>query len=406
MPLNDLLCRRHKYTDPSTVEGLVNVLADDPPFDGLRLKANKNNSKTWIYRYRTKPPEKKLKQMKLGAYPQMSLAEAREEVQKQKSIRFTHDDPAIYKKECDLQAKLERQLKEQEMMPLGQLVDKYLAIEISNKDIKEKTHKEIRRMLNMPELDELKAQSVIEIQRVNLYEMLVDLMNTRTPGVAERVRQRLKDVFEFGLNSGYLPNDFQIPVPTKQLAKTSNKRERVLTSDEIKKLLAWMPDSKLPDTAKKVIMIALLTGCRSGEIVAARWQDINFENAEWNIPDTKNKCPHKVFLSDQVKSIFQNIPKGKREWVFPSKSKTGHLGQKAVGDPIGKFREDLGIPHWSIHDLRRTFATGVASLGAERTVVRRLLNHTGGSVPDIYDRHSYDGDARRYWGLWADKIES
>jgi len=172
------------------------------------------------------------------------------------------------------------------MMPLGQLVDKYLAIEVSNKDIKEKTHKEIRRMLNMPELDELKAQSVIEIQRVNLYEMLVDLMNTRTPGMAERVRQRLKDVFEFGLNSGYLPNDFQIPVPTKQLAKTSNKRERVLTSDEIKKLLAWMPDSKLPDTAK------------------------------------------------------------------------------TVGDPIGKFREDLGIPHWSIHDLRRTFATGVASLGA------------------------------------------
>jgi len=171
-------------------------------------------------------------------------------------------------------------------MPLGQLVDKYLAIEVSNKDIKEKTHKEIRRMLNMPELDELKAQSVIEIQRVNLYEMLVDLMNTRTPGMAERVRQRLKDVFEFGLNSGYLPNDFQIPVPTKQLAKTSNKRERVLTSDEIKKLLAWMPDSKLPDTAK------------------------------------------------------------------------------TVGDPIGKFREDLGIPHWSIHDLRRTFATGVASLGA------------------------------------------
>lgn len=211
-------------------------------------------------------------------------------------------------------------------------------------------------------------------------------MTSRTPGMADRVRQRLKDVFEFGLNSGYLPNGYQIPIPTKQLAKTSNKRERVLSNDEIRKLLAWLPQSKLSDTAKKVIMIALLTGCRSGEIVAARWQDISFDNAEWNITDTKNKRPHKVFLSDQVKSILESIPKGKGEWVFPSVSKTGHLGQKAMGDPIGKFREDLGIPHWTIHDLRRTFATGVASFGAERTVVRRLLNHTGGSVSDIYDR--------------------
>ncbi|WP_045858532.1 tyrosine-type recombinase/integrase [Teredinibacter purpureus] len=291
-------------------------------------------------------------------------------------------------------------------MKLSKLIEHYLTKEVALSEIKEKTKAEIHRLLKAPELDSLKALSILELQRQEVFEVFMHIKTIRTPGTAERIRQRLKLVFEFGLNSGYLPSDFAIPLPQKQIARTSNSRDRYLSGDELKKLFDWLPLSGLPPTGKRVILISLLTGCRSGEVVAARWQDINFSLGEWHIRDTKNKRPHKVFLSPITKALLDQIDRQKSEWVFPSNDLSRHLGQKAVGDPIGKLRNSLGIPHWTAHDLRRTFATGVASLHADRTVVRRMLNHTGGSVSDIYDRHSYDTEALRYWGVWSDHVKS
>lgn len=382
------------------------MLVDEPPFDGLRLKANKNGSRTWIYRYRTKPPEKRLRQLKLGSYPTRGLSEAREEIQKQKKIRFEHGDPALYKRKCEVKEREEQKRVKQETRKLSKLIEYYLNKDVALSDIKEKTKIEIRRLLKTPELDSLKALSILELKQREFFEVLTQIKTKRSPGTAERIRQRLKLVFEFGLNSGYLPSDFTIPLPSKQIARTSNSRERFLSDDELKKLFDWLPFSGLPLTAKRVMLISLFTGCRSGEVVAARWKDINFSLGEWHILDTKNKRPHKVFLSPVVKALFDQIERRKSEWVFPSKDLSRHLGQKTVGDPIGKLRKSLDIPHWTAHDLRRTFATGVASLNADRTVVRRMLNHTGGSVSDIYDRHSYDTEALRYWGVWSDHVQS
>ena len=67
-------------------------LADVPPHEGLRVKANKSGSKSWYYRYRV---GNKLRQITLGSYPSMDLAEAREEYRKFKKLRDTNIDPKI-----------------------------------------------------------------------------------------------------------------------------------------------------------------------------------------------------------------------------------------------------------------------------------------------------------------------
>ena len=61
---------------------------------------------------------------------------------------------------------------------------------------------------------------------------------------------------------------------------------------------------------------------------------------------------------------------------------------------------------WTVHDLRRTVATGLAKLGCPRVLQDRILNHVDGSVSAIYDRHRYDGEARVWLQKWADYLDA
>ena len=61
---------------------------------------------------------------------------------------------------------------------------------------------------------------------------------------------------------------------------------------------------------------------------------------------------------------------------------------------------------WTVHDLRRTVATGLAKLGCPRVVQDRILNHVDSSVSAIYDRHRYDGEAKAWLQNWADYLDA
>ena len=79
-PLTALRVKNHKF----------GIISDAHPYQGLRIRANKNGTKTWMYRYRSGD---KLKQIKLGTYPGMELAEAREALTEQKKLKEQHQDP-------------------------------------------------------------------------------------------------------------------------------------------------------------------------------------------------------------------------------------------------------------------------------------------------------------------------
>ncbi|MBF6571165.1 MAG: hypothetical protein IVW54_20060, partial [Candidatus Binataceae bacterium] len=61
---------------------------------------------------------------------------------------------------------------------------------------------------------------------------------------------------------------------------------------------------------------------------------------------------------------------------------------------------------WTVHDLRRTVATGLAKLGCPRVVQDRILNHVDSSVAAIYDRHTYNSEARAWLQKWADHMDA
>lgn len=79
------------------------------------------------------------------------------------------------------------------------------------------------------------------------------------------------------------------------------------------------------------------------------------------------------------------------------------MARKGDGDKLAP--DPIEVP-WTVHDLRRTVATGLAKLGCPRVVQDRILNHVDSSVSAIYDQHRYDAEARDWLQKWADYLEA
>jgi len=165
---------------------------------------------------------------------------------------------------------------------------------------------------------------------------------------------------------------------------------------------------------REALTLVLLTGCRSGEIISGRWRDIDLDRDVWTMRETKNGEPHDVMLPQQAVELLRYRQGIDKIFVFPSPRGCQHVAQKALGLAQYTARHAAGhkpvedpieVP-WTVHDLRRTVATGLARLGCPRVVQDRVLNHVDTSVGAIYDRHGYDGEARAWLQKWADYMDA
>ena len=167
-----------------------------------------------------------------------------------------------------------------------------------------------------------------------------------------------------------------------------------------------------------------------GEVLAARWEHVDFERRNLTLPETKNGKRHEIWLSDfalrQLKSLHEST--GLTPWLFPATQAkkdqpdfADHVCVKTVTKQVGdrqrpgdapmtgrsKDVDALVLPggKWTPHDLRRTAATTMAELGALPDVVEKCLNHTEvGKVKRIYQRAQYEGPMREAWKLLGRRL--
>jgi integrase len=235
----------------------------------------------------------------------------------------------------------------------------------------------------------------------------------------------------------------------------SNERERRLSVDEILELqrkfdimqieydgakdkrIATRPVEK---TTELAIWLMLSTICRVGELSMSRWEHVNLESGEWFIPrqNTKgskgNQSDLMVYLSPFSHEQFRRLREvtGDSEWCFPAKHKDGHVCVKSmtkqIGDrqamfkkgrdgnarqPMKNRRNDNSLvlgggenDEWTPHDLRRTGATMMQSLGVSLEIIDRCQNHVlpGSKVRRHYLHHDYAAEKREAWSLLGDRL--
>jgi integrase len=173
------------------------------------------------------------------------------------------------------------------------------------------------------------------------------------------------------------------------------------------------------------VQMLILTGQRRSEVANMTWREIDVDAREWVIPAerSKNGNPHAVPLSDEVMEIIERLPriKGSKGYIFTTDGEHPVSGFSRMKERINKLMaeageevrgEEVAIPDWTLHDIRRTVAAGMQRLGVKMEVTEKLLNHTSGSfggIAGVYQVHDYADEKRaalEAWGRFvADLVE-
>ena len=150
----------------------------------------------------------------------------------------------------------------------------------------------------------------------------------------------------------------------------------------------------------------MLTGCRRDEIARLRRAEINDADGSVTIPASrsKNKKPHVVPLPPLAREILRSV-RANGDVVFATASGKPVAAWSRIKSQLDHAQK-FSTP-WVLHDLRRTFSTGLNKIGVEPHVVEACLNHVSGhkaGVAGVYDQYAYLPEKTAALERWADHI--
>lgn len=257
------------------------------------------------------------------------------------------------------------------------------------------------RLLSREVLPDLGPRKGYDVSRRDVIALLDHNVERGAPTQAKRVLALIRKLYNWAISRDLLEHNpcLQVKLPGKE-----HQRDRVLNDDEIR--LVWHATERLDPLIAAQLKLRLLTAQRGGEVRTMRWEDVDVASGWWTIPSqiAKNGVAHRVPLSPSAQDILQTLQTtaGAEPWVFPS--------HRRPGQPIIDVRKAIhqvcmlsGVKFTS-HDLRRTAASHMTSLGVARLVVGKILNHAEPGVTKVYDRHSYDAEKRQALNAWGERV--
>lgn len=334
---------------------------------------------------------------------------------------------AVHKQQLRLQALAEKSAR----MTVRSLFDQWQRLELIQRADR---GSEALRSFERDVFPLIGSLAAADVSKAHIQE-IVDTIKSRATATQNMVRTAkktladMRQMFGFALDRDYVDAD-----PTARVKKArigaDVERDRVFSEAEMILLFQKLPKAGLSATSQLALLIQLATAARIGEVLAARWEHVDFERRMLTLPATKNGKRHDIWLSDfalcQLKALHENT--GLTPWLFPAMQPkknqpdfADHVCVKTVTKQVGDRQRPGKVPmsgrskdvdalvlpggKWTPHDLRRTAATTMAELGALPDVVEKCLNHTEvGKVKRIYQRAQYEGPMREAWKLLGSRL--
>jgi integrase len=354
---------------------------------GLYLRILKSGEKRWLMRYKVKG------ETRLGTFgdaAEIGLADARIKAFAWHAIIRKGGDPAAQERR---EAVAERGLP-----TVNGFAREY--IERHAKPNK-RSWREDERLLHhdvLPIIGDLRVDTVVRRDIV----LLLDAIRDRGAAVvANRALAVTRRLFAFAVERGVI----EISPFAGVRASRETPRARILSDDELRQLWAATAPggSRIEPSTRLGLRLLLLTGARAMEVCGASWDEIDSETAEWVVPSerVKNGREHRIPLSELVMEIVREAAALRQgDWLLPAARGEGHLTTWGILQAVQRI---LGTSV-TVHDIRRTTATGLQRLGIRLEVTEAVLNHVSGSragVVGIYQRHDWSAEKRAALDAWA-----
>lgn len=367
---------------------------------GLYLVVQPTGRKAWQVRYRAAGVHRR---MTLGAYPILSLGDARERARDVQRGAMEGGDPAatVKAKKADVLAGLD-----DDRDKVKTVINLFLKRHASRNRRADDVAAMFRREI-VPKWGERRIQEVTKRDVVDMLDAIVD---RGSPITANRLLAHMRTLWTWAKGRDIIAvsalDGIKPPAPEKP-------RDRVLTDQEIR--WVWQACDRLGQPFGPLFQILLLTGQRRGECSDVTESEIKGDT--WTIPAerVKNGDEHTVPLSEAVKAILDRVQriKGKARYLFTTTGESpvqgftrakGRLDMEMTKIATQAAGEAVEIAPFTLHDLRRTAATGMAGLRFPPHVVEAVLNHRSGTrrgVAGVYNRFDYFEEKREALEAWG-----
>lgn len=373
------------------------VEVPDSDVTGLRARIGKSGAITFVLRKRTGD---KVRNITIGRYgPRFSLADAR------RKARAMASDLEAGK---PVQAQRARSSTKAETV--GGLVPQYLASKSHLRSVGE-----IKRILEGYVVPVLGDRIADTVTRGDVTRMIDAIADKGAATMARAVHAQLSAFYSWAM-----PRLDRLPAnPCRDAGRPmkAKARDRVLDDTELAAL--WRVAGAEPLPWGPAIRLAMLTGARRDEVFSADRSEFDLAAKEWLIPPdrAKNGVAHLVPLSPAAIEVVKSIPAiDGSDKLFPTRTKAraADAGPSGFSKAMARIRPALekdlkriGGDHWTLHDIRRTVATGLQRLGVRFEVTEAVLNHVSGSrggIAGVYQRHDWKQEKREALESWATNL--
>ncbi len=410
MPAN--LLTELKVKNAKTKSG-EKLLADG---EGLYLRL-RPTGKDWLFIFSLDGRRRK---QGLGAYPDVTLARAREKADASRALVADGVDPVQHRDTTEAKRKA-ADAAQAARHTVHTLFEEWHRKEASKRKDK---GAEIRRAFEKDIIPTIGRMYADEVKRRDVMRVLDGVMERGVGRYANLLLQYLRQMFRFAALRDIVPGDPTFGLRKKNVGGAEEERTRYLSEAEIAELAAKLPAAKLTPMAEAALWIMLSTCCRVGEISCARWADIVLDAGTWTIPAeiAKNGREHLVHLSDLAARQFETLRSFATNdtWIFPDRTGTNHVCTKTLQK---QFRDRqrtqrmsgrskalgalaLSGGEWRAHDLRRTGSTLMGELGVRSDVIDRCLNHVGDDkLRKTYQHQELIAERMQAFNLLGDRLE-
>ena len=361
--------------------------------EGLSVKVSKQGNVSWVFSYRLGGRGSKLERLTLGRYPDMPLKLAREKREQCRQWLAGGLDP-----------KTEIELSTEETLKPVTVKDalEYWLVNYARR--KRSDEALVRAQLRKHIYPPLGRYPITRCETRH-WVACFDEINQTKPMTAGRMFQISKQALRFCKVRRYAASDALAFLTIQDVGQPSGQRDRVLSDSELADVWRCTDSDDQQPYYSRLLKMLVLFGARTMEVRLSRWSEWDFTSWIWTVPKEHSKTREK---------IVRSIPEAIRPWLEELKRETGKtgllLGEDRTRQAVSLkgrrlFKDFHHNEPWTLHDLRRTFSTGLNNMGIAPHIVELLLGHALPGVMAIYNRSLYLPEKLDALNKWYDRLE-